>query len=162
MIIRPRNPILRCLTPCLRNIRRQYLSSKSSLFTVSEEVQDALQTGRPVVALETTIYTHGTRTPAVRKPKAHADTLRTGFPYPENVALASHLESIVRVHGAVPATIGILDGKAVVGLNAEQLYRLISSGVTGGTVKTSRRDLAYVCGLVLTPIHCTSLWLRQC
>lgn len=74
-----------------------------------------------------------------------------GFPYPDNVALASHLESIVRTMGGVPATIGILDGVARVGLDPEELIRIAASAGKEGTMKISRRDLAYSCGLVIDP-----------
>ncbi|KAF2012231.1 hypothetical protein BU24DRAFT_397180 [Aaosphaeria arxii CBS 175.79] len=104
--------------------------TNNGFFRVSDEVQEALNSKRPVVALETTIYTHG-------------------FPYPENVALASLLESVVRVNGGVPATIGILDGVARVGMSAEELIRLASSAGKENTLKLSRRDLSYVCGLRL-------------
>jgi pseudouridylate synthase / pseudouridine kinase len=60
--------------------------------------------------------------------------------------LASHLESIVRVNGAIPATIGILDGIARVGLDPEELIRLTASAGKSSTLKLSRRDLGYVCG----------------
>ncbi|OJD37054.1 uncharacterized protein BKCO1_800030 [Diplodia corticola] len=104
----------------------------TSVLQVSDEVREALHGARkrPVVALETTIYTHG-------------------FPYPDNVALASHLESIVRTMGGVPATIGILDGVARVGLDPEELIRIAASAGKEDTLKVSRRDLAYACGLRL-------------
>ncbi|KIW16269.1 hypothetical protein PV08_06320 [Exophiala spinifera] len=105
-------------------------SGREKLLRVSEEVQDALATGKPVVALETTIYTHG-------------------FPYPENVALSSHLESLVRVNGGVPATIGILNGVARVGMQAEELIELVSSAGSENTWKISRRDLGFIGGLGL-------------
>ncbi|OJJ43280.1 hypothetical protein ASPZODRAFT_28581 [Penicilliopsis zonata CBS 506.65] len=108
--------------------RRQHDFAKSRFFRVSEEVRDAVATGKPVVALETTIYTHG-------------------FPYPDNVALASSLESIVRAHGGVPATIGILGGVAQVGMSAEQLIELASTAAEKSALKASRRDLGYICGL---------------
>jgi pseudouridine-5'-phosphate glycosidase/pseudouridine kinase len=73
-----------------------------------------------------------------------------GFPYPENVALASLLESVVRTNGGVPATIGILDGVARVGMAPEELIRLASSAGKADTLKLSRRDLSYVGGLRLT------------
>jgi pseudouridine-5'-phosphate glycosidase/pseudouridine kinase len=76
-----------------------------------------------------------------------------GFPYPENVALASLLESVVRVNGGVPATIGIIDGVARVGLDPEELIRLTESAGQSTTLKLSRRDLSYVCGLRLTGKH---------
>ncbi|KAI9835319.1 MAG: hypothetical protein M1819_002463 [Sarea resinae] len=104
------------------------LHTNNRVFTVSEEVQQALHEKRPVVALETTIYTHG-------------------LPYPENTALASHLESVVRVNGGVPATIGIIDGVARVGLSAEEIIRLTESAGRHETIKISRRDLGYICGL---------------
>lgn len=71
-----------------------------------------------------------------------------GFPYPESVALASLLESVVRVNGGVPATIGILDGVARVGLDAEELIELASTAEKKNALKVSRRDLGYICGLV--------------
>ncbi|KAJ4332560.1 hypothetical protein N0V95_009636 [Ascochyta clinopodiicola] len=112
---------------------RRHLTN-NGFFRVSEEVREALHSKKPVVALETTIYTHG-------------------FPYPENVALASLLESVVRVNGGVPATIGILDGVARVGLDPEELIRLTESAGQPTTLKLSRRDLSYVCGLRLTGKH---------
>ena len=74
----------------------------------------------------------------------------TGFPYPENVALASLLESVVRTNGGIPATIGILDGVARVGMDPEELIKLASSAGNPNTMKLSRRDLGYVCGMRLT------------
>ena len=78
----------------------------------------------------------------------------SGFPYPESVALATLLESVVRANGGVPATIGILDGVARVGLSAEELIRLASTAEHKTALKVSRRDLGYLCGLVsATPVH---------
>ncbi|KAK4539319.1 hypothetical protein LTR36_000781 [Oleoguttula mirabilis] len=104
------------------------ISTDSRFFHVSEEVRQAIAERRPVVALESTIYTHG-------------------FPYPANLSLASRLESLVRINGGVPATIGILDGVARVGMGAEELIRLVSSAGQPGLLKVSRRDLGFVCGL---------------
>lgn len=104
------------------------ISTDNRFFQVSEEVQQAVAERRPVVALESTIYTHG-------------------FPYPDNLSLASRLESLVRINGGVPATIGILDGIARVGMGAEELMRLISSAGKPNLLKVSRRDLGFVCGL---------------
>ncbi|KAF2711561.1 hypothetical protein K504DRAFT_223871 [Pleomassaria siparia CBS 279.74] len=101
--------------------------TNNGFFRVSEEVREALAAKKPVVALETTIYTHG-------------------FPYPDNVALASLLESVIRVNGGVPATIGILDGVARVGMSPEELIKLTESAGQKTTLKLSRRDLSYVCG----------------
>ncbi|KAL1982996.1 hypothetical protein VTN96DRAFT_611 [Rasamsonia emersonii] len=100
----------------------------SKFFQVAEEVRDAVATGKPVVALETTIYTHG-------------------FPYPDNVALASLLESVVRTNGGVPATIAVFNGVARVGLGAEEIIELASTAKTKSALKVSRRDLGYICGL---------------
>jgi len=80
------------------------------------------------VALESTIYTHG-------------------FPYPDNLSLASRLESLVRVNGGVPATVGILQGIARVGMGADELVRLVSATGHNNTMKVSRRDLGFVCAL---------------
>ncbi|RAH55611.1 IdgA domain protein [Aspergillus piperis CBS 112811] len=110
--------------------RRYHGLAQSKLFKVSEEVRDAVATGKPVVALESTIYTHG-------------------FPYPESVALAELLESVVRSNGAVPATIGILGGEARVGLSPEELVELASTAEKKDALKVSRRDLGYICGLGL-------------
>ena len=71
-----------------------------------------------------------------------------GFPYPENTALASHLESVVRANGGVPATIGILNGVAHIGFEAEELIELTASAGNPQTRKASRRDLSYLCGVV--------------
>ena len=73
----------------------------------------------------------------------------SGFPYPENVALSSHLESLVRVNGGIPATIGVLNGIARVGMQAEELIELVSSAGRSDTMKVSRRDLGYISGLVM-------------
>ncbi|THC93255.1 hypothetical protein EYZ11_007274 [Aspergillus tanneri] len=109
-----------------RRFRHRLVPSK--FLSVSEEVRHAVATGKPVVALESTIYTHG-------------------FPYPESVALAQLLESAVRTNGGIPATIGILNGVARVGLSAEELIELTSTAETKNAWKVSRRDLGYICGL---------------
>jgi len=83
-------------------------------------VAEALATGVPVVALESTIISHG-------------------FPYPANVQCAAEAERVVREAGAVPATIAILGGKPTVGLSAEQIDYL---GTTPDIAKASRRDIA--------------------
>lgn len=89
---------------------------------VSEEVESALQSGRPVVALESTIISHG-------------------MPYPDNVRTARQLESIVRAErGVVPATIAILDGQPRVGLSDAELELLANS--PGKVQKVARRDIA--------------------
>lgn len=87
---------------------------------VSPEVQEALDNNRPVVALESTIISHG-------------------MPYPRNVETALNVERIIRDHGAVPATIAIIGGKLVAGCSAEQIERLGKKGLE--VTKASRRDL---------------------
>ena len=93
-----------------------------SFLLFSPEVSAARNAGLPVVALESTIISHG-------------------MPYPQNVQTAREVEQIIRDAGAVPATIAIIDGKICVGLNDEQLERL---GTAQDAIKVSRRDLAYV------------------
>ena len=118
------------------------LSTRHQFLQISEEVEYAIQSGKPVVALETTIYTHGIWQP----PNTGCGSDRSsGFPYPENIALCSQLESIVRANGAIPATIGVLNGVAKVGFEPEELTELLSSASQRDTVKVSRRDLAQVC-----------------
>ncbi|KOM28518.1 hypothetical protein LR48_Vigan549s007300 [Vigna angularis] len=90
---------------------------------VASEVSQALSLGRAVVALESTIISHG-------------------MPYPQNLQTAIEVESIVRENGAVPATIAILDGTPCVGLSLEELERLASLGTSAR--KTARRDIANV------------------
>jgi pseudouridylate synthase / pseudouridine kinase len=121
-------------------------STHNQFIKVSEEVQDALETGKPVVALETTIYTHGKPQFQTRQARAK---IPLGFPFPENIALSSHLESLVRINGGIPATIGILNGTAKVGLGAEELAQLVSTAGSKDTWKISRRDLGFIGGLVM-------------
>jgi len=91
------------------------------------EVREALAAGGPVVALESTLITHG-------------------FPYPANVETALAMERVIREDGGVPATIAVLDGQITVGLSAEQIERLAALG-QAGVRKCSRRDLPIVVGL---------------
>ena len=88
---------------------------------IAEEVRDALAARRPVVALETTIVTHG-------------------MPYPDNVATARSLESEIRERGAIPATIAVMNGTVRVGLSDSELESLATSR---NVLKLSRNDLAY-------------------
>ena len=87
----------------------------------SPEVEAAIAAGKPVVALESTIVTHG-------------------MPYPDNVETARAVEVEIRSRGAVPATIAVLDGKIRIGLDAGTLDRL---GTMTGVMKLSRADLAF-------------------
>ena len=92
------------------------------LVRVNPEVQKALDENRPVVALESTIISHG-------------------MPYPQNVETALAVEKIIRDNGAVPATIGIIDGVGVVGMTPEEIEEF---GKRKGILKVSRRDLPVV------------------
>ncbi len=94
----------------------------NELVSLLPEVHDALQSGAPVVALESTIISHG-------------------MPYPTNVTTAREVESVVRAGGAVPATIAILNGRIQVGLSSEDLESL---GRAEHVRKVSRRDLPIV------------------
>ncbi len=93
-----------------------------SFLDIHPEVANTLSAGMPVVALESTIISHG-------------------MPYPENLSTAMTLESIVREEGSVPATIAIIGGRIKIGLDAEQLMWLASNREE--TIhKASRRDMA--------------------
>lgn len=89
---------------------------------VHPEVQEALAHGRPVVALETTIVTHG-------------------MPYPINRETAQSVETNVRRAGAIPATIGLIEGRVKIGLAPHELERLANVSENPSVVKLSRRDL---------------------
>lgn len=95
---------------------------------VAPEVQRALSARRPVVALESTIISHG-------------------MPYPRNLETAREVEEVVRDGGAVPATIAVMDGRYVIGLNDEQLETLARAP---DVLKASRRDLAVAFARKLT------------
>ena len=91
------------------------------LLSISPEVRSALDSGAPVVALETTIVSHG-------------------MPWPENIETALAVEDVVRDGGAVPASIAVLDGRIQVGLDKADLEHLARAE---GVVKLSRADLAW-------------------
>ncbi|HEC2157881.1 pseudouridine-5-phosphate glycosidase [Staphylococcus delphini] len=88
----------------------------------SQEVKQAKEDKRPIVALESTIISHG-------------------MPYPQNVEMANNVEQIIRDNGAVPATIAIMDGRIKIGLEKAQLETLAKSK---DVAKVSRRDLAEI------------------
>ena len=96
---------------------------------MSPEVSEALEKGLPVVALESTIISHG-------------------MPYPENVNTALEVERIIREKGAIPATIAILEGRLKVGLSKDEIDLLGKIGLEA--VKTSRRDLPFIISKKLT------------
>lgn len=89
---------------------------------ISPAVEKALKEGKPVVALESTIISHG-------------------MPYPRNVETARLVEKTVRDNGATPATIGIIDGEVVIGMNDEEIEEF---GKRKGVAKVSKRDLPIV------------------
>lgn len=89
-------------------------------FQLTPEISRALLTGAPIVALESTVITHG-------------------LPRPQNLELARNMEKQIREHGATPATIALLDGKIRIGLTDEELVQLSESDAT---LKVSHRDFA--------------------
>ena len=95
---------------------------------INPEVKEAIEAGKPVVALESTIISHG-------------------MPYPRNVETALNVEAIVRENGAVPATIAIIDGVLKVGLTKEEIEFL---GKSDNVVKASRRDIPFIVAKKLT------------
>ncbi|WP_436854302.1 pseudouridine-5'-phosphate glycosidase [Staphylococcus caeli] len=88
----------------------------------SKEVQQAKRENKPIVALESTIISHG-------------------MPYPQNVEMANNVEQIIRSNGAIPATIAIINGKIKIGLESDELELLAKSE---NVAKVSRRDLAEI------------------
>ena len=91
----------------------------SDYIRVADPVRQALAQGKPVVALESTVIAHG-------------------LPYPANVEVAHSMESAISTEGAISATIALLDGQIVIGLNAEEIERLATED---NVMKASRRDL---------------------
>ncbi len=90
---------------------------------ISERVKKALEEGKPVIALETTIISHG-------------------MPYPKNVECALAVEKVIEDNGGVPATIGIIEGEPIIGMSHEEIELF---GKTKGIEKVSRRDLPIIC-----------------
>ncbi|CEP82379.1 pseudouridine-5'-phosphate glycosidase [Paraclostridium sordellii] len=89
---------------------------------IHPEVKKALSEGQPVVALESTIISHG-------------------MPYPKNIEMAKNVSKIIRDNGAIPATIAIIDGILKVGLTSEEIEFL---GTSKNVLKASRRDLPFI------------------
>ncbi len=94
----------------------------TNFFDYSPEVANAIRDKKPVLALESTILTHG-------------------LPYPENVETAKVIESLVREQGVTPATIAVLAGKIKIGLNEDELELLVNDE---NVMKASKRDLPYL------------------
>ena len=97
---------------------------KNPWLDIHPEVEEALRSGKPVVALESTIISHG-------------------MPYPQNVQTALNVEKIIRENGAVPATIAIIGGRLKAGLSPEEIEYFGKKGRE--IAKVSRRDLAAIC-----------------
>ncbi len=89
---------------------------------INPEVEKALKEGKPVVALESTIISHG-------------------MPYPKNVETALLVEKTIREHGAIPATMGIIEGEPIIGMNAEEIEEF---GKRKGIAKVSKRDFPII------------------
>ena len=92
------------------------------LYKISLEVQQALKENKPVIALESTIISHG-------------------MPYPQNVETALKVEQIIRDNGCIPATIGIIEGTPIIGMSKDEIELF---GKTPGILKASRRDLPVI------------------
>jgi pseudouridine-5'-phosphate glycosidase len=99
-----------------------FKQAKNNLLKFSPEVLEALNSGKPVVALESTVISHG-------------------LPYPENVATAKKIEAAVRKGGAIPATIGIENGQFIIGMTDGDIDRFAS---TKGIPKVSSRDIPII------------------
>ncbi len=121
----------KAVSPAASSLRRQFTQSfspkrsASSLLKVLPEVSEALELGRPVVALESTILAHG-------------------LPHPQNLELANEVSHIIRSKGAIPATIAVNGGMCRVGLTQDELEDLAISGVERRADKCSTRDLPHV------------------
>lgn len=106
------------------NVSRRFCESRSpAVLKIRPQIGHALQRGDPVVALESTIVTHG-------------------MPYPDNVRTALEVEKIIREEGVLPATVGVLNGEVRVGLSPHEIDCLGKLGAEAR--KVSRRDLPVV------------------
>ncbi|WP_068268095.1 pseudouridine-5'-phosphate glycosidase [Caviibacter abscessus] len=95
----------------------------NNFLEINETVKEAIAQGKPVIALESTIISHG-------------------MPYPKNVETALYVENLVYENGCIPATIGIINGKIKIGLSKDEIELLGKQGLD--VPKVSRRDLPYV------------------
>lgn len=114
---------------CFQRLQSHFITSRYVYTNIimSKEVENGLKDRKPIVALESTIISHG-------------------MPYPRNLEVAMELENIIRSKGAIPATIAIIDGFPRVGLTQSEL-ELLAKPVQGDQkiIKASRRDIAYAC-----------------
>ena len=109
-------------------------------YKISPRVSMALRTGKPVVALETTVLTHG-------------------LPYPKNLKLAEDMEAVIQENRAEPATIGLIEGRVKVGMEYNEIEKLVSAS---DLRKISRRDYGVAIarkesGGRLLPVHSSPL-----
>lgn len=119
-------PLLRkeCSTTRRVILRRAFNSEASKFLSVCEEVREAVSSGRAVVALESTILTHG-------------------LPPDRALKLAADAEATIRSNGAVPATIAVMDSRMYVGLSSSHIERLIDASTQGNAKKVAIRDLPF-------------------
>lgn len=106
----------------------QHLFSKTKprqKFHILPEVEAALRNGQAVVALESTILSHG-------------------LPYPENQQLSQDISTIIRSKGGIPATIAVKNGVCQIGLSQDDIHDLVRSGMEGRATKCSTRDLPFL------------------
>ena len=106
-------------------MKAQYIRRLSSAISHSDEVIRALRFRSPIVALESTIISHG-------------------MPYPRNIEVARTLEEVVRRRGAIPATIGFLNGVPKVGMSNVDL-NVLANAKSNRVLKAARRDIADIC-----------------
>jgi pseudouridylate synthase len=128
------------LRRCFGARRISVFRGLSSLVQISPEVSSALAARKPVVALESTIITHGIFTSC--PPNRYV-----GMPYPRNLETAVDVENIIRKHGAIPATIGCVNGNLRVGMTLTEIETLAAAPEPA---KISRRDFAVVTARRLT------------
>ena len=107
----------------VKAVKRSHSKHVLRSVRLKEEIKDAIVNAKPVIALESTIITHG-------------------LPYPHNLRTALRVGNIIRNNGAIPATVGVIDGKLKLGLSEKELQLLADPSTD--TIKTSRRDLSYV------------------
>src|SRR5690554_3326491 len=91
----------------------------ANIVNISPEIAEAIKVQKPVVALESTIISHG-------------------LPYPDNIKLAAEVEAIIRENGAIPATIGIIGGMPTIGLTKSEVEVL---AISKDVLRVSRRDI---------------------
>ncbi|KAJ6260628.1 Pseudouridine-5'-phosphate glycosidase [Drechslerella dactyloides] len=112
----------------------KWIMKRPENIRISADVLSGMSRKQPILGLETAIYTHG-------------------FPKPNNFDLAMEMEEMVRANGAIPATIGILNGEIYIGMTKDQLKELAESAGSEKTIKVSQRDIAYTIGQMGPPLN---------